>query len=120
MGHLVEPLPDARFPKPAYAVRLRRSALAVALHADATWGAIASGFDRGLNAYCWPREAVAIGATFDRIGHPEIGRKTYQWLAKVRGRRRPFAYWFQKYSIDGTPEWEAPAADQSALIPFGP
>ena len=37
---------------------LRRSALAVALHADQQWGSIASGFDRGLSAYCWPREAL--------------------------------------------------------------
>ncbi len=115
----VEPLPSVHFPKPGYAVSLRRSALAVALHADATWGAIAAGYERGLNAYCWPREAVLVGATFDRVGHPEIGRKVYQWLSKVRGQTRPFLYWFQKYSIDGGPEWETPAVDQSALIPWG-
>lgn len=115
----VEPIPNVSFPKPSYGVSLRRSSLALALHADATWGAIASSFDRGLNAYCWPREAVVIGGTFDRIGHPEIGRRVYQWLGKVRGQHRPYSYWFQKYSIDGFPEWETPAADQSALIPWG-
>ncbi len=31
----------------------------------------------------------------------------------------PFLYWFQKYSIDGVPEWETPAVDQTALIPWG-
>ncbi|MGE3822061.1 MAG: glycosyl hydrolase, partial [Isosphaeraceae bacterium] len=115
----VEPIPNVFFPKPSYGVTLRRSALAMALHSDATWGGIASSFDRGLNAYCWPREAVVIGGTCDRIGHPEIGRQVYQWLGKVRGRTRPYSYWFQKYTIDGFPEWETPAADQSALIPWG-
>ena len=39
MGRLRRAAADARtFPKPAYAVGLRRSALASALHADATWG----------------------------------------------------------------------------------
>ena len=33
----IEPIPDFQFPKPSYAVSLRRSALAAALHADAEW-----------------------------------------------------------------------------------
>jgi len=115
----VEPVPSTHYPRPAYAVSLRRSALAAGLHADASWGAIASGFDRGLSAYCWPREAIWVGGAFDRIGHPEIGRGVYQWLAKVRGQNRPYAYWFQKYTIDGGPEWESPAVDQTAMIPWG-
>ena len=98
---------------------LRRSALAAALHADAEWGAIASGFDRGLSAYCWPREAIWVGGALERLGHPAIGRAVYHWLNKVRHRHRPFLYWFQKYSIDGVPEWETPAVDQTALIPWG-
>jgi glucoamylase len=115
----VEPLPNVHFPKASYAVSLRRSALAAALHADETWGAIATGFDRGLSAYCWPREAIAVGATFDRLGHPDIGRAVYGWLAKVRGHNRSYSYWFQKYTMDGSPEWETPAVDQSAMIPWG-
>ncbi len=115
----VEPLPSTHYPRPAFAVSLRRSALAAALHADSTWGAIASGFDRGLSAYCWPREAIWVGSAFDRLGHPDIGRRVYQWLAKVRGQNRPYAYWFQKYTIDGGPEWETPAIDQTAMIPWG-
>ena len=50
---------------------------------------------------------------------PQIGRGVYQWLSRVRGQNRPYAYWFQKYTIDGGPEWEAPAVDQTAMIPFG-
>ena len=115
----IEPLPSLHFPKPAYAVSLRRSALAAALHADEQWGAIASGFDRGLSAYCWPREAVWVGGAMDRAGHPEIGRKAFQWLANVKGQTKAYAYWFQKYTIDGQPEWETPAIDQTALIPWG-
>lgn len=115
----IEPLPDLWFPKPTYAVNLRRSALAAALHCDAEWGAIASGFDRGLSAYCWPREAVWIGGALERLGHPEIGSSVFQWLSKARIRQYPFTYWFQKFTIDGVPEWETPAVDQTALIPWG-
>jgi hypothetical protein len=115
----VEPVPDLSFPKPSYAVSLRRSALAAALHADGEWGAIASGFDRGLSAYCWPREAIWVGGALERLGHHEIGRGVYQWLNRVRHRHRPFLYWCQKYSIDGVPEWETPAVDQTAMIPWG-
>jgi GH15 family glucan-1,4-alpha-glucosidase len=115
----IEPIPDFYFPKPTFAVSLRRSALAVALHADAEWGAIASGFDRGLNAYCWPREAIWVGGSLARLGHPAMDRAVYLWLNRVRHRHRPFLYWFQKYSIDGVPEWETPAVDQSAMIPWG-
>jgi glucoamylase len=115
----IEPLPDFYFPKPSYAVSLRRSALAAALHVDAEWGAIASGFDRGLSAYCWPREAIWVGGSLARLGHPAMDRAVYLWLNRVRHRHRPFLYWFQKYAIDGVPEWETPAVDQSAMIPWG-
>jgi hypothetical protein len=115
----IEPMPALHFPRPAYAVSLRRSALAAALHADEQWGAIASGFDRGLSAYCWPREALSVGNVFDRAGHPEIGRKVFQWLGAVKGQTHSYSYWFQKYTIDGQPEWETPAIDQTALIPWG-
>jgi glucoamylase len=115
----IEPLPSPHFPKPTYAVSLRRSALAAALHADEQWGAIASGFDRGLSAYCWPREALWAGGAMERVGHPEIGRKVFQWLAAVKGQTRAYSYWFQKYTIDGQPEWETPAIDQSAMVPWG-
>ncbi len=114
----VEPLPSLHFPKPNYAVSLRRSALALALHADEEWGGIVSGFDRGLNAYCWPREAIWASGTIERAGHPEIARKAFGWLGSVRGRTRTYPYWFQKYSVDGQPEWETPAIDQTAMIPW--
>ncbi len=55
----------------------------------------------------------------DRAGHPEIGRKVFQWLAAVKGQTRAYSYWFQKYTIDGQPEWETPAIDQTAMIPWG-
>jgi glucoamylase len=114
----IEPMPNVHFPRPGYAVSLRRSALAAALHADARWGAIASGYDRGLNAYCWPRSALWSGGAFERIGHAPISRKVFQWLAGTRGQKGPYSYWFQKYTIDGYPEWETPAVDQTATIPW--
>jgi hypothetical protein len=115
----IEPLPTLAFPRPAYAVSLRRSALATALHADARWGAMAAGFDRGLNAYCWPRDSMWAGGAMARAGHPEIGKGVFEWLSRVRNHSRPFSYWFQKYTIDGWPEWETPAVDQTAMIPTG-
>ncbi len=115
----VEPLPSLHFAKPTYAVSLRRSALAAALHSDVQWGAIASGFDRGLSAYCWPRDAIAVAGTMDRLGQTSIGRGVFQWLSRVRGQNRSYSYWFQKYTIDGGPEWETPAVDQTAMIPWG-
>ncbi|MBX6315918.1 MAG: glycosyl hydrolase, partial [Isosphaeraceae bacterium] len=115
----IEPLPTLYFPKTTYSVTLRRSALAAALHCDAKWGSLAAGFDRGLHAYCWPRDAIYASGALDRAGHPEIGRGVFEWLARVRGQSRPYAYWFQKYTIDGWPEWETPAVDQTALIPWG-
>lgn len=114
----VEPLPNLYFPKASFAVSLRRSALAAALHVDAEEGGVAAGYERGLNAYCWPREAIWVGEALDRLGHHEIGRGVFRWLDKVRGNHRPFLYWFQKYSIDGAPEWETPSVDQTALIPW--
>ena len=114
----VEPLPSLHFPKPNYAVSLRRSALVIALHADEQFGAIVAGFDRGLNAYCWPREAIWAGGTIERAGHPEISRRSLAWLGSVQGRTNSYPYWFQKYSVDGVPEWETPAIDQTALIPW--
>src|SRR5262249_5065025 len=41
-----------------------------------------------------------------------------EWLATVRNRNRQYVYWFQKYTIDGWPEWETPAVDQTAIIPW--
>jgi hypothetical protein len=114
----VEPVPDLHFPRASYAVSLRRSALAAALHADAEEGAVASGLERGLSAYCWPRDALWVGGAMERLGHPEIGKGVLQWLNEVRITYQPFLYWFQKYSIDGVPEWETPAVDQTAMIPW--
>ena len=114
----IEPVPNLHFPRASYAVSLRRSALAAALHADAENGAVASGLDRGLSAYCWPRDAMWVGAALERLGHPEFGRGVFNWLNKVRTSHMPFLYWFQKYSVDGVPEWETPAVDQTAMIPW--
>ncbi|MDG3006481.1 glycosyl hydrolase [Paludisphaera mucosa] len=115
----VEPIPTLHLPRAAYAVSLRRSALAAALHADIDAGSVAAGLDRGLSAYCWPRDAIWVGGALARLGHPEILRGVFGWLNRVRARNSPFLYWFQKYSIDGMPEWETPAVDQTALIPWG-
>ncbi|WP_246196470.1 glycoside hydrolase family 15 protein [Aquisphaera giovannonii] len=114
----VEPIPDLHFPKAWYAMHLRRSALAAAIHADAETGAVASGLDRGLSAYCWPRDALWVGSALERLGHPGINKGVFRFLNQVRMAHQPFLYWFQKYSMDGVPEWETPAIDQTAMIPW--
>src|SRR5262249_38053974 len=90
---------------------------AAAMHADAETGAVASGFDRGLNAYCWPRDAIRVGGALERVGHEAIARGVYQWLNKVRQRHKPVVYWVQKDAIDGMPEWETPAVDRLRSSP---
>ena len=111
-------LPAVDAPRPDLADVVRRSALAMALHSDAEHGSIAAAFDRGLNAYCWPRDAQWASAALDRLGHPDYGRLIFEWLGKVRGRTRTNLAWFMKYTIDGEPEWESPAIDQTALVPL--
>jgi hypothetical protein len=111
--------PRIDLPFQQYAQTFRRSALVASLHADAKWGAIVSGYDRGLDAYCWPRDAVHISGALDRAGLSQIGLKVYDWLSRVRAKERPFTYWFHKYTVDGFPEWESPAVDQTAIIPWG-
>jgi hypothetical protein len=115
---LVARLPVLRFPDRKYGQQLERSALAAAVHADADTGAVAKGYQRGIHAYCWPRDALGAGGAFDRIGWNQIGRRVFDWLSKVRGYYRQYTYFFQKYTIDGIPEWETPAIDQTALIPW--
>jgi hypothetical protein len=115
----VEVLPSPSFPDRGLAGSLCRSALAAAIHVDSEWGAVASGFEPGIRAYCWPRDAVMLGGALDRLGHFDIGAKTYAWLDRVRGKDSAHPYWFQKYTIDGWPEWETPGVDQTALIPWG-
>jgi hypothetical protein len=101
-----------------YGEVLERSVLAAGLHVDAHWGSIAGGYDRGLNAYCWPRKALLTAAALGRCGHLEVGRRLFEWLAEVRRHNRAFQFWFQKYTMDGYPEWETPAVDQTAMVPW--
>ena len=117
----VEPLPTLNFPEPSYAVGLRRSALAIALHADATWGAIASGFDRGLSAYCWPARR-------------DLGRRGDGAAGPSRDRPRGLPSGWRRSGARGGPiptgsrntrstagrSGRRPAVDQTALIPWAP
>ena len=98
---------------------LRRAMLAAAMHIDADKGSVAAGYDRGLHAYAWPRDAVMTAEAFGRLGRRDIVHGIYDWLDKVRLKNRPYTYWCQKYSLDGLPEWEAPSVDQTAVIPWG-
>jgi hypothetical protein len=98
--------------------QLERSSITALLHCDADFGSIASGFDRGLNAYCRPREAIFAAESLGRFGYPGISRKVFEWLDSVRDQNPYYRFWFQKYSMDGKPEWETPSIDQTALMPW--
>ena len=119
-SNYIDPLPALLFPRPQYATCLQRSSLASLLHCDEEFGSSASGYDRGLNAYSWPRDSVALSGVLDRCGYPAIGRQVFGWLGSVRNLslHSLHAYWFQKYTIDGWAEWETPSLDQSAAIPW--
>lgn len=97
---------------------LIRSSVAALMHCDADFGSVASGFDRGLNAYCRPREAILTAESFSRFGQTQIARRVFEWLESVRDQNPYYRFWFQKYSMDGLPEWETPSVDQSGLIPW--
>ena len=105
-------------PNSTFAETLERSGIAALLHCDANFGSIASGFDRGLNAYCRPREAIFTAECLGRFGFPGISRKVFEWLESIRDQNPYYRFWFQKYSMDGKPEWETPSIDQTALIPW--
>jgi hypothetical protein len=97
---------------------LQRSALTTLLHCDLDFGSVASGFDRGLNAYCRPREAMFTAEALGRLGLHADARRVFEWLESVRDKNPVNRFWFQKYSMDGVPEWETPSVDQSGLLPW--
>ncbi len=97
---------------------LQRSALSAILHCDSGFGSVASGFDRGLNAYCRPREAMFTAEVLGKLGLHRDSRRIFEWLESVRDRNPAHRFWFQKYSMDGVPEWETPSVDQSGLLPW--
>lgn len=105
-------------PELAWDELLQRSALTTLLHCDLGFGSVASGFDRGLNAYCRPREAIFTAETLGKLGLHHDARRIFDWLESVRDRNPSHRFWFQKYSMDGVPEWETPSVDQSGLLPW--
>ncbi len=96
----------------------QRSSITALLHCDADFGSVASGFDRGLNAYCRPREAIFTADGLSRCGQLDTARHLFEWLESVRDKNPVHRFWFQKYSMDGVPEWETPSIDQTALFPW--
>lgn len=115
------PAPPARptvLDRPALSAQLRRSILSASAAQDAQYGAFASGFESGLDAYCSPRVAMLTAGALLRAGQPRVVPPLCDWLARVQARPGPFQYWAHKYTIDGVPEWESPAVDHSALVPW--
>jgi GH15 family glucan-1,4-alpha-glucosidase len=96
----------------------QRSSITTLLHCDSDFGSVASGFDRGLNAYCRPREAIFTAEGLSRCGQLSPARHVFEWLESVRDKNPVHRFWFQKYSMDGVPEWETPSIDQTALFPW--
>ncbi|WP_148259878.1 glycosyl hydrolase [Isosphaera pallida] len=111
-------LPRLDLGRPDREAIFRRAALIAALHGDAHHGGFAAGYDRGLNAYCVPRQVAMTADLFSRLGQFDLALSAFDWLARVVQDQPTHRYWFGKYTIDGVPEWETPAIDQTAIIPW--
>lgn len=108
--------PALRFGDSRYEAILKRAVLLAALHVDAKHGAVAAGYDRGLNAYCIPRHALAAAAMFQRLGDFDVSRRLFDWFQNVLRRPSSLKFWCGKYTIDGESEWETPAVDHAGWL----
>lgn len=116
-------------PDPAYNAAYRRSLLTAYLYFDAEKGGMGAGSYNGAYFYVWPRDAVYGAVTLDRAGIHDVAEKVYDWLWNVAKRDVPgndygndgiyYRYWYQKYTMDGEPEWWNPQVDETAIIPWG-
>lgn len=96
---------------------LRRSLILSILHIDLTTGAVAAGFKNIGYPAMWPRDTVFGALTLDRAGIRGYAGNLYGFLSSLS--RMGGGEWYQKYMLDGTPQWTQPQADETAIIPFG-
>jgi len=116
-------------PDATYNSVYKRSLLTAYLCFDAEKGGMGAGSYNGNYFYVWPRDAVYGAVTLDRAGIHDVAEKVYNWLWNVAKRDVPgndygndgvyYKFWYQKYTMDGEPEWWNPQVDETAIIPWG-
>jgi len=116
-------------PDATYNSVYKRSLLTAYLYFDAEKGGMGAGSYNGNYFYVWPRDAVYGAVTLDRAGIHDVAEKVYNWLWNVAKRDVPgndygndgvyYKFWYQKYTMDGEPEWWNPQVDETAIIPWG-
>ncbi|MCA9926366.1 MAG: hypothetical protein KC421_28555, partial [Anaerolineales bacterium] len=107
----------------------KRSILAAYLYFDAEKGGMGAGSYNGAYFYNWPRDAVYGAVTMDKVGIHDVAENVYDWLWNVAKRDTStndydsdglyYRFWYQKYTMDGEPEWWNPQIDETAVIPWG-
>ncbi|MCA9932171.1 MAG: hypothetical protein KC419_26990, partial [Anaerolineales bacterium] len=107
----------------------KRSILAAYLYFDAEKGGMGAGSYNGAYFYNWPRDAVYGAVTMDKVGLHDVAENVYDWLWNVAKRDTStndydsdglyYRFWYQKYTMDGEPEWWNPQIDETAVIPWG-
>ncbi len=116
-------------PDATYNSVYKRSLLTAYLYFDAEKGGMGAGSYNGAYFYVWPRDAVYGAVTLGRAGIRDVAAKVYDWLWNVAKRDKPgsdygndgvyYKFWYQKYTMDGEPEWWNPQVDETAIIPWG-
>lgn len=116
-------------PDATYNAVYKRSLLTAYLYFDAEKGGMGAGSYNGNYFYVWPRDAVYGAVTLDRAGIRDVAEEVYDWLWNTARRDTAsndigndgvyHRYWYQKYTMDGEPEWWNPQVDETAIIPWG-
>lgn len=96
---------------------LHRALVLSILHLDLTYGGVAAGFKNIGYPAMWPRDTVFGAMTLDQAGIREYAGPMYGFLNSLA--RMTAGNWYQKYMLDGTPQWTQPQADETAIIPYG-
>ena len=116
-------------PDETYNAIYKRSILAAYLYFDAEKGGMGAGSYNGAYFYNWPRDAVYGAVTMDKVGLHDVAENVYDWLWNIAKRDvtgndygsdgKYHRFWYQKYTMDGEPEWWNPQIDETAVIPWG-
>jgi alpha-glucosidase (family GH31 glycosyl hydrolase) len=95
---------------------LHRALVLSLLHIDLTYGGVAAGFTNIGYPAMWPRDTAYGAMTLDRAGITDYSGNMFSFLGSLS--RMSAGNWYQKYMLDGNPQWTQPQADETAIIPF--
>ena len=95
---------------------LHRALVLSLLHIDLTHGGVAAGFTNIGYPAMWPRDTAYGSMTLDRAGITDYADNMFGFLSSLS--RMSAGNWYQKYMLDGNPQWTQPQADETAIIPY--